>query len=380
MKQNWIGVMLLLMCSMVSAQIMIGPEVTGTHAHFTHTYGGEIDTSLSNVFSDGIRSGLNYTGTSAGPFRSYWFTFNRGIMEFDIESTISGGSFPVPGQTSYNWSATLDDLTVSDVTVPGFEIGLDLFDMDDSAQDGVLTSGDRAERQFIERISSTVPAPGETFSIDVTEALRHDLFGSNPSTTSGFILKPTEATWYVRSMVNWMDEPRINVHMPRRTPTPTPTVGPGEPTNTPHPPTATLPPSWTPSPTMTPTATSTPNPGCNSLGVMLWMPSHDYGPGDACACRVEVCNPGPDVYADVPLFVILDVFGEYYFWPDFSAYDYEVIQTLGTQPLIYQVLPLFQWPDGAGTVTSGVRWLAAITNPEMTAVMGDMDTWEFGWH
>ena len=352
MKQKWIGAMLLLMCRIASAQIMIGPEVTGTHAQLTHTYGGEIDTSLSSVFSDGIRNGLNYTGTSAGPFRSYWFTFNRGILEFDIENTISGGSFPVPGLTSFNWSATLDDLTVTEVTVPGFEIGIDLFDMDDSAQDGILTNGDRAERQFIERISSTVPSPGQTFSIDVTEALRHDLFGSNPSTTSGFIMKPTEATWYVRSLVNWMDEPRINVHMPRRTPTPA----------------------------MTPTATSTPNPGCNSLGVTLWMPSHDFAPGDSCACRVEVCNPGPDVYSDIPLFVILDVFGVYYFWPDFSAYDFVVIPTLDTQPLIYQVLALFQWPEGAGTVTSGVRWLAAMTNPEMTAVMGEMDMWEFGWH
>ncbi len=380
MKQKWIGAMFLIMCRIASAQIIIGPEVTGTHAHLTHTYGGEIDTSLSSVHSDGIRSGLNYTGTSAGPFRSYWFTFNRGVMEFDIQNTLSSAPFPVPGLTAYNWSASLDDLTVSDATVPGFEIGIDLFDMDDSAQDGVLTNGDRAERQFIERISITVPSPGQTFAIDVTEALRHDLFGSNPQPTSGFILKPTEATWYVRSLVNWMDEPRIYVYMPRRTPTPTPTVGPGEPTNTPHPPTATLPPTWTPSPTVTATLTPVPTPGCGSLCVSLWMPAHDFAPGDTCSCHVVVCNPGPTLYDNIPLFVILDVFGDYYFWPDFSAYAFEVIPVLDTQPLIYPVLQPFQWPDGAGSVTSGVRWLAAMTNPEQTAVMGEMDIWEFGWH
>ena len=112
----------------------------------------------------------------------------------------------------------------------------------------------------------------------------------------------------------------------------------------------------------------------------LWMPAHDFSPGSSCSCHVSICNPGPSIYESIPLFVILDVFGEYYFWPDFSAYDYEVIPTLDMQPLIYQVLALFQWPEGAGTVTSGVRWLAAMTNPEMTAVLGDMDTWEFEWH
>ncbi len=380
MKKGYILALLLFVCRTASTQVVLGPEISGTHSHRTHTYGGQIVTTSSCVFPNAIWSGLNYTGTAAGPFRSYWFSFDRGIMEFDLQNTLSGAPFPVPGLTAYNWSASLDDLIVSDATAPGSGIGIDLFDMVDSAQDGVLTIGDREERQFVQRISSTVPSPGQAFSIDITQALRHDLFGSDPSLSSGFILKPTESTWYVRSLITWLDEPRINVYMPRRTPTPTPTVGPGEPTNTPHPPTATLPPSWTPSPTMTATETPVQTPGCGNLGVTLWMPSHEFTPGDTCSCHVVACNPGPTRYENIPLFVILDVFGDYYFWPDFSAYAFEVIPVLDTQPLIYPVLQPFQWPDGAGSVTGGVRWLAAMTNPEQTAVMGEMDIWAFGWH
>ncbi len=86
------------------------------------------------------------------------------------------------------------------------------------------------------------------------------------------------------------------------------------PTPTSVPPTATFPPvpTWTPSPT--PTAE------CNSLGCTITMPSNDFATGDACSCTLIICNPGPDSLGTLPVFAILDVYGTYFFAPDFSSF------------------------------------------------------------
>lgn len=150
---------------------------------------------------------------------------------------------------------------------------------------------------------------------------------------------------------------------PTNTPTPTPTTGPGEPTNTPLP-------TDTPEPTMTPQ--------CGSWGCSIDMPSDDFGPGDDCYCRVDVCNPTQDVFNNLPVFVILDVYGMLFFAPDFSPFNYYALQLEpGITPI--DVLPLFEWPSGAGSAT-GIKWYAAITNAEFTAIVGDLDSFTFGWH
>jgi len=148
------------------------------------------------------------------------------------------------------------------------------------------------------------------------------------------------------------------------TPTPTPTGGP---TQTP-----------TPTPTGTgPTPTPTPTSGCDTLGVTIEMPSDDYGPGDPCYLKVHICNPG-DNLGGTPLFVILDVYGDLFFAPAFNEFDYYSINLLsGTQ--IKTVLSEFPWPSGAGTAT-GLWWYAGMTDPQISTLQGDMDTFDFGWH
>ena len=154
------------------------------------------------------------------------------------------------------------------------------------------------------------------------------------------------------------------------TPTPTPT---GAETNTPTPTTV---PTDTPEPTSSPTP-----PLCDTLGVKIIMPSMDYGPGDDCYCKVQVCNPDDVTYQDVPLFVLLNVFDTFYFAPAFNNYDKYEITTLAPYDFFEQdVLELFQWPEGAGNVAQGVSWIAAMTNTEITDLLGDLDTFEFGWH
>ncbi len=171
------------------------------------------------------------------------------------------------------------------------------------------------------------------------------------------------------------------------TPTPPPTI---TPTRTPsHNPTRT--PTVTPTSvfTATPTSpgdpTSTPSPqptaSCDITGVTITMPSHSFQAGDLCGCRAIVCNVTGSPIADHPLFVVLDVFGSYYFAPSFNSYDNYLQQfpVFSTGQTVVEVIPQFSWPSGTGNA-SGLRWYGALTNPSVSELFGEMGMWEFGWY
>nr|HPQ42486.1 formylglycine-generating enzyme family protein [bacterium] len=143
-------------------------------------------------------------------------------------------------------------------------------------------------------------------------------------------------------------------------------------------------PSLSTDPTPTPTAPDTPTPEPTPpprTGVTLWMPSHNFSPTDPCRCTVTVCNAETAALDQYPLFVILDVAGMLFFAPGFSPEpDHYLAQYPSFPPgnTLVEVLPEFPWPAGTGTV-SGILFYAGLTNPEMTALAGDFDVWEFGW-
>lgn len=116
------------------------------------------------------------------------------------------------------------------------------------------------------------------------------------------------------------------------------------------------------------------------LGTRITMPSTLFQPGDPCWCRVYAYNPGFETAGvNIPLFVILDVYGELFFAPEFSGFSYYTIPDLqSAESFMYEVLPEFSWPANAGTV-SGIRWYAAMTTPDITALLGSLDSFEFGW-
>ena len=108
------------------------------------------------------------------------------------------------------------------------------------------------------------------------------------------------------------------------------------------------------------------------------MPSDYYRAGDPCACKVFVCNPDTPAYENVPLFVILDVFGTYFFAPAFNEFDYYTIDSLLQGIFEQEVLPTFSWPEGAGSA-DGIYWYAAMTDADISELLGEMDSFEFGW-
>lgn len=196
----------------------------------------------------------------------------------------------------------------------------------------------------------TPEGPGGTYYIDLTPVLGN----------SGVQL---QFTYHSASLTGYILLDNIFVKVCRSGASPTPTSVP--PTST-HPPV----PTWTPTPV--------PTQPCSTLGCSIRMPSVDFGAGDPCSCTASICNPDSTSLGVLPVFVILDVYGLYFFAPDFSDFNYYSVDVIpGLQTI--DVLPQFDWPAGTGSA-SGINWYAGITNPEMTALIGDFGFFTFGWH
>jgi len=117
-------------------------------------------------------------------------------------------------------------------------------------------------------------------------------------------------------------------------------------------------------------------PECSTLGVTIDMPDHQFSPGDSFYLNIEICSLD-SAGSDIPLFVILDVYGDYFFAPSFGSYDNYIV-SLHTGINYLTVLSEFVWPQNAGSA-SGIQFISAMTTKDFTNLYGEMDSWEFGW-
>lgn len=148
---------------------------------------------------------------------------------------------------------------------------------------------------------------------------------------------------------------------PDPTPTPTPTGG-----------------NETPTPTTPPgTPTATPQIPCDDNGATIDMPSDFFRGGDDFFLDVYVCNVDNTEY-ELPLFVILDVYGALFFAPSWSAFDNYTAILPANQLTRFEVLPLFTWPAGVDAA-SDIKVYAGLTNAQMSALWGDLSSVTFGW-
>jgi hypothetical protein len=122
-----------------------------------------------------------------------------------------------------------------------------------------------------------------------------------------------------------------------------------------------------------------------STGVTLEMPAEMYYPGDMFYLNSRISNSGAPL-GDLPLFVILDVYGQMFFWPSWMLYDppthtdidWSMIEvTSGVQ--IIPILPAFEWPNIQGPDVNGLLFYGALVNAEFTALIGEMDIVTFGY-
>lgn len=175
----------------------------------------------------------------------------------------------------------------------------------------------------------------------------------------------------------------MGYHYPLHTCTSTPVASP---TRNPSPvvsptisPTSTKISSPTPSLTSTTTPASSPTPTI-ILGVRLWMPATFFSPGDPCGLQAQLFNfYNPQVAL---LFVVLDINGQYWFWDDWSQeMDFVALRIfIGVTELT--IIPEFTWPDTGMCSLVGLRFWGAMTNEEMTVVLGDSEgigLWNFGY-
>ncbi len=113
------------------------------------------------------------------------------------------------------------------------------------------------------------------------------------------------------------------------------------------------------------------------ITVDLVMPAVMYHPGDTFQLTMDIVNAG-DAVSNVPVFCLLNVGAEYFFWPDWDDFSYENHNIPASNTLTLEILPAFSWPSGTGSA-SGIQFLGACTNASMTALLGTMDTVTFGW-
>jgi len=149
--------------------------------------------------------------------------------------------------------------------------------------------------------------------------------------------------------------------------------------------TATPPPTETPHPTETPSPmptytavpTATPTPVCPDLGVTLEMSDTTFAPGDMIWQKTWICWQDQST-GNIPFFCLLEAGGLYFFYPSWSMeIDYWIIPEIHPGLTLLSVIGPFTWPD---TGSSGsAKFLAAITNPEITGVIGQIGIWEFSW-
>lgn len=153
---------------------------------------------------------------------------------------------------------------------------------------------------------------------------------------------------------------------PTTTPSPLPTNTPMLPTETPPPP-----PTDTPVP---PTET----PGCDEMGADIHMPSNYFMPGDICLVDLHLCNTEDSMMTDIPVFLALDIYGNYWFWPSWSVLpDWAVLDIQSGLTVIHAITE-FNWPYYQQQA-SGILFYAAMLNQEMSELIGAMGMFEFGW-
>jgi len=80
----------------------------------------------------------------------------------------------------------------------------------------------------------------------------------------------------------------------------------------------------------------------------------------------------------VKLFVVLDVFGDYFFYPSWSeTVDFETRILPEASSTTIDLLE-FLWPSGAGGA-DGLRFWAAVTLQGTTELAAEVDSTEFGF-
>jgi hypothetical protein len=114
------------------------------------------------------------------------------------------------------------------------------------------------------------------------------------------------------------------------------------------------------------------------IGIGLSMPSHHFRPGDPCGLTASIYSHHPDYYGHLPMFVVLEAGGQFWFYPSWTpdiAWQ-SVAVAPGSRDIT--IIDPFHWPSGVGAA-SGIHFISLFTKPDLSALMGVINIFEFGW-
>lgn len=135
-------------------------------------------------------------------------------------------------------------------------------------------------------------------------------------------------------------------------------------------------PNYASQPTPTP---STPPPTGNAT-VQFEISKTYFQPGDTFYMYTYVTNPGT-VMSSVCLFVVLDVYGQYWFWPNWAGFPpyYSWWQgDIGTGSWKWTIFDPFYWPNIGGYVT-GLKFYGVVTDSSMVQTRSNLAMVEWGY-
>jgi hypothetical protein len=138
-------------------------------------------------------------------------------------------------------------------------------------------------------------------------------------------------------------------------------------------------PDSTPTPTATETSTPTPTPA-PGLTVELSMPAQSFSAGDPCNLVLDATNTGTTTLTGLPLFVILESMGRFWFAPSWVGEEdgidsYSMDFPAGLTHL--DIIAAFTWPAGLGAGTA--TFWAAATDSEVTRLESSVSNRSFHW-
>lgn len=114
------------------------------------------------------------------------------------------------------------------------------------------------------------------------------------------------------------------------------------------------------------------------VSVSIKMPSAMFHPGDACGLDIDIENTGSGIYRESFLIVVLDVFGEVFFWPSWgSDLDYAPV-SIPSGSSSEEILPAFSWPEDTGEA-DGLFFHTGILTAGSMELLSNIDSYEFGW-
>ncbi len=116
--------------------------------------------------------------------------------------------------------------------------------------------------------------------------------------------------------------------------------------------------------------TPTPTPECDILGCEVDIPSESFSTGDEFYCDIQICNPTDNTFENVPLYSVLDVYGEIFLLPPLIV---DVPPGISAHTLI----PMFIWPENSGEGQATIY--AAMTNETVSELFGVFGYFAFSW-